>query len=864
MRTYRSTYTAVLLSTLILGQLAGQTALAAPAQAPKGASTAAVVPASLGSVQLGAGVKATLEDVNLWQQAGGNILTYTLNYSNTGSGNANLLHYFSRAATPGGSVIPGNPVTADAMKKKIGSKTTLRVTYYANLGSTTSLKGLKIPMYVWDAKAKGYLRHAGSFSIPSGYTSTVAGGRSLSKPVNDIPAVIGAESLELYKYSGKVFAKVGVSFTNRGNKVLSDPGYAAYLQSAGGSYFELALDSAQSGYKIQPQEKKIIYYLTEIPSYLKTENMKLQFTQTDPTLKLEMAKHSFMLPAAKIPNLVVGPDGVRKISINSNTLQFRLANANVFSEDSVAKWSLQLKVKNSGKKAVTLPTYELAVKTATGTTFPVNAKALNGIVVKPLEEKVVQLTAEVPLEVDQSSLQLQMIEAVSAAPDAVEVGGGAGGKAGGEASAPTTVPTSTATLRVPVAYFTMPLALKTEAQKGQVYSMTNQYGSFSYNLHSLQRLPWKDDDILVARLSLTNTQKDSLTLPALKGAIKLDNDDYTAGTELFVDKDTTTIAPGATVEIDVLAKVPYTEEYNNLKLSLYSVVKEENVPFLSFTTDSVMNAVETVKTGGSYSVVGKGKNAKVLENKTAVYEGVNSKVLYSEMLLTSEEKRQSKMARIQAYYRTSDGEFYEAVSNQPEMSAAPGGKQLITFWAKLPRSVSITDLQLYMGPGITGTKLTEVGQEPTGFINIAALQLNPQVNVADTNLLKVALYPYTLAVTRSEGRTQIGSDSINVTMNYNLTRDSSYDMGTFSHKLVLKMTDPFGQSQERSLNIGTELTEGTNNTYAASFTNHIYKSITGGTYKLTLYDEFQGERIELASQVYNMTIDRVIPPDDKQ
>ncbi|MNC78426.1 hypothetical protein D3C75_1306300 [compost metagenome] len=71
------------------------------------------------------------------------------------------------------------------------------------------------------------------------------------------------------------------------------------------------------------------------------------------------------------------------------------------------------------------------------------------------------------------------------------------------------------------------------------------------------------------------------------------------------------------------------------------------------------------------------------------------------------------------------------------------------------------------------------------------------------------------------------------------------------------MTDPYGQSQEKSLALGTELTEGNNNSYAVSFSSNMYKNLAGGTYRITLYDEFQGERIELASQAYNLTIERV-------
>ncbi|MFC6651105.1 hypothetical protein [Paenibacillus rhizoplanae] len=169
-------------------------------------------------------------------------------------------------------------------------------------------------MLVWDAKAKGYLKQTGSFGVPANYSTTAAVGTSLNTAMNDIPVAASADSLQLYKYSGKVYAKVGVSLTNKGNKVLSDPGYSAYLVSASGTSFELALSGTQADYKIQPQEKRSIYYITEIPAYLKTDNMKLQFTKKDETAKLELAKSSYKLPAASSPDLVVGSGVVKDCS----------------------------------------------------------------------------------------------------------------------------------------------------------------------------------------------------------------------------------------------------------------------------------------------------------------------------------------------------------------------------------------------------------------------------------------------------------------------------------------------------------------------------------------------------------------------
>lgn len=121
MRKHSSTYVVLLLSTFVISQLTGHTASAAAVSSvqPKSAVAAATVtaPSNLGSVSLGANIKATLEDVNIWSQPGGNILTYTINYSNGSSKSASLLYYFSRVMTSGGSVI-GNPLSADATKKK--------------------------------------------------------------------------------------------------------------------------------------------------------------------------------------------------------------------------------------------------------------------------------------------------------------------------------------------------------------------------------------------------------------------------------------------------------------------------------------------------------------------------------------------------------------------------------------------------------------------------------------------------------------------------------------------------------------------------------------------------------------------------
>lgn len=104
--------------------------------------------------------------------------------------------------------------------------------------------------------------------------------------------------MQIYKYNSKVYAKVGLSLTNLGTKVLTDPGYTLYLKSSGGSVFTLTLDDSSSEFKLQPQEKKTLYYMTEIPSYMNLSKMTLQIAKLDEGLKLYLPVSSYALPAA--------------------------------------------------------------------------------------------------------------------------------------------------------------------------------------------------------------------------------------------------------------------------------------------------------------------------------------------------------------------------------------------------------------------------------------------------------------------------------------------------------------------------------------------------------------------------------------
>lgn len=103
-------------------------------------------------------------------------------------------------------------------------------------------------------------------------------------------------------------------------------------------------------------------------------------------------------------------------------------------------------------------------------------------------------------------------------------------------------------------------------------------------------------------------------------------------------------------------------------------------------------------------------------------------------------------------------------------------------------------------------------------------------------------------------------ESIEVQMNYRLTRSEQYVAEANEHKLVAELIDPFGQPSEQLLPLG-DGPAGAGATGSLSFplNNKAYKALNGGTVRLNIYDEFQGKRILLGSQNYAVVYERPAP-----
>ncbi|WP_339265311.1 hypothetical protein MKY48_18495 [Paenibacillus sp. FSL W8-0187] len=909
----------------------------------------------LGSVILKQNVSVRLTGMEIFTQPDGNILVYTLRYSNSSGSRVDLIDYFSQVSTPSGATGTGKKVTSDAVKRTVPANSSLSVTYYVNVGKSTKVNGAKVSLFGWDFDSASYQKKLGQITVPADYSSVVPVGKSKKITMNHLPVTAKADTLQRYTINGKVYIKLGLRLTNGGTKALSDPGYKANLKSAGGSVFELISDSASTGYKLQPQEssiifywaeipstiktngmtlqlahedealkinlpvqtfklpaaatdiavakgksaklimkqqpvtvkaesvkrmkhngkvymrvgihfanggkkvlsdpgykvqlksaggsvfdlspeddtggsfriqpgqKRTIYYLAEVPSQLKTDHMTMQFTQEDEALKMTLPVKTFKLPTitADVP---AADYAIRNISINHQTMETQLKHASVFAENDTGKWNLQFRVKNLSEKSLKLPAYELSILTDEGYSIPVNAKAFDKIALKPLEEKLIDLSADVPLHMKQNKLQLQLTE-----------------------------PAVEGRISFPAAHYKIPYAQEGKSHLGVENIIENAHGTFGVKLSSYQRVPQGDVDQIVAQISIRNTKSSTVSLPEFKAAVKAGMRDLSSTAQIVVPNDQTTLAPDETMELYVLANVPYSYQFNQFRVDLQETSGEDVHKFLSLNTNSLNNVMKQVAAGESYFIHTPGKKAEVRERLTTVYQDSSSNLIYTELEMVSQETRQSKQAQLVAYYKTPENEFFEAKISQSSDKTSPNGKNLVTVWSKLPQNVVTSELVLYVGEGVANGKMTELGEESTGSINTVGLALSPRVTQPATNLQNVELFPYHLTITRGEGTLSAGKDMLNTVIHYNLSRNGDYEIGSYDHKLIMELIDPTGQSTEKILTLGTDLTIGNNKSYSINLNSNFSKIVSGGAVRINLYDEFQGRRIMLGSQSYPYT-----------
>lgn len=785
-------------------------------------------------IRLTARSSVKLTNVNMYKQEEENILTYTLTYYNNEQRSIPLIDYWTKVRTKSGTTYASNLTTKDKEKKAVPALSEMSVTYYAKVAKHLTVNDLYYDIVKWDFSKPNFENRLGSFNLPSWMMTSTLSGKSNMIRMNDIPINTSIDSVMVFPSGESNYVNVAVNVENRGYKTLENPTYKYVLKTASGSSYPLVPDSASKEYKLQPSEKKKLNFMTSIPKTVVLNKLEMQLLTEDETTKMNLPVGTFMLPKSNEGNSSVPAYKDKVITVNDSKINTRIVTgwANQgFNQNDI---TLTFEFENLNNSPVTLPKYEFVINGAKGYSIPIQTKSLENLTLKPMEKRPVTLNVTVPLEVDMTKLKLQMNR-----PSETE-----------EKDAKDT----STKFKYPEGIYAFPDLQSSRNQMGEEYNVVHAKGNLGISMESLQRLTWIDGDMLSAKVKIRNKDIKTIQLPDLTGVFKLDTADISGKTHVVSSSGSLIIGPKEDIDVYIVTKIPNYLDYSQIRVSLMEKIGETDLaPLIQFSNGRKTSELPEVKYGTDYSLKTQGRKAQITIMDSKVYSGKMDQMIYTDLIVKSEEERQTTLSQFVGYYRTDDGRYYKANISQIQGPTNPQGKNLVTAWANIPASIDPKKVQFVVGESITEGKLTLPKGEPDGYVNAVAMDLKIVQPSFKRDFNNLELFPYKFTISGFYASAN-QSPNLGIEFTYDLSRQAEYNMSEFNHKLVIEITDTSGRKFEKEIDITKEFSEGKSKSFSTSIADSFFEQVQNGAYQVSLYDSFDGGRIMLASfgSLYNI------------
>jgi hypothetical protein len=301
------------------------------------------------------------------------------------------------------------------------------------------------------------------------------------------------------------------------------------------------------------------------------------------------------------------------------------------------------------------------------------------------------------------------------------------------------------------------------------------------------------------------------------------------------------------VDLHLLTTLPTNLDVAQLQVALNEVVGENSSELIRLTHIGQLPAIPKVELSGNYAINTSGRKAELKVKRTLVYPGTSSDIVYTEMEVKNAEDRQIDLAKLTGYYETKNGDYYKTTVKQIDYPAGPGDSALVTMWSKIPRQTVVSDMSLLVGQTVGGESNGKESTPGKGYVDAVSFELKPDQSSALNTIKNFNIYPYTLE-TKDFKASLSGGSSVNVTWKYDVSRNNDLSLPENEHKLIMQIIEPTGKVFHKEVVLDKDLKEGNNQTLSWTIEDAVFNERRSGAYTIAIYDEFQGQRIKLATQ----------------
>ncbi|HFL3236812.1 TPA: hypothetical protein ACG3KH_004270, partial [Clostridioides difficile] len=569
---------------------------------------------------------------------------------------------------------------------------------------------------------------------------------------------------------------------------------------------------------------------TTIPKKVKLDGAELIMVQENEAEKSVIPLATMQMPKAstiKSSEIAVGKQNVITLEDNKGKIETQVKDVSYSQVHWNNYYTVSFRLKNIGSREVAVPKYEFSVQNTKGNDYPLTTKALDDLKLKPDEERLIRLTFKLPYEEASGTLRLVMNTPKAENAESKEI-----------------------KFSYPAGVYILPEATSLQKSIGAENTLQLQNGTLGVTWNSIQRLPWENADVLSARVTLRNISTNTLKLPELKGMLSIDSADI-PDTQLLTSQSSALLGPGMSVDIHLLTTLPTNLDVTQLQVALSEVTGENSSELIRLTHIGQLPAIPTIDVGNIYAINASGKKAEMKVKRTLIYPGTSSDIVYTELEVKNVEDRQVDLAKLTGYYESKNGEYYKTTVKQIDYPAGPGNSALVTVWAKIPRKTIVSDMKLLVGQTVAGESTTGTqgaqGTSGKGYVDAVSFALKPDQESAQDTIKHINIYPYTLE-TKDFKATLSGGTTVNLSWNYDASRNNDLNLPENEHKLILQIIEPTGKTFDKEIILDKDLKEGNNQFINWTIQDVVFDDRRSGAYTIAIYDEFQGQRIKLATQ----------------
>lgn len=622
---------------------------------------------------------------------------------------------------------------------------------------------------------------------------------------------------------GGQLAAFTLSIYNGSSAALDLSNYWFRLSNLSGSSYSLKASATDAKLnKVAPNSKSMITLYATVGESTKLSDLIFKVVKFNFNVAgYEQGVGKFTFP--KNFNNIVAAGSYKSLYFATTTLNSKVTSSTIAASGDDQLITVKYVYNNIGKKAATLSKYKYYLATANGIMYEATPSITEDLTIQPLTRKELSITATVPSSLPKTGWKLMILR-----------------ESGGETAV--TLPVGVYNL-----YFSTGTPTATATDN---FTYTSTEGTYQYKLTSLLREPWNSQDVLSARIRITNKSTAAVTIPTISGYFYLDDKTKLDFKSIAVNNQFGLNA-GSYVDLDVYAKLPSNFNFAKAKLVINNQVDEKTVTKLGeLLGTSYLAQIPTYAADKILFIDREGSKMTAALNNVNVYNTTTTKIFTVQMTLTSEEKRTIDPVRLVGLFKSDNGDIFPATATMAEGQVNSSNKALLTFTASVPQNYDTNSLKLIVGEGVTDTKYTDAKSAADGFINAVSYGL-PQEQRLYSTFKDISLLPYKFTINKLFP-TLLGND-IQLTLDYNLNKDTSYNVYPTDRKLVLEV-DGINTSDGKATNyLSQELTiegDGTNPTLKAGTNQElIIKKANPNTgydgtlkYRLRLYEVVQGAK----------------------